>query len=57
MRMLFSFIGMWACFTFIIHTLVEASGKERLSIAKAVGFGFCTALLTGVFVVATIILF
>ena len=57
MRMLLSFIGLWACFTFIIHTLVEASGKERLSIAKAVGFGFCTALLTALFVLATIVLF
>jgi len=57
MRILLSFIGMWACFTFTIHALVEASGKERLSIAKAVGFGFCTALLTALFAVATIVLF
>lgn len=57
MRLVLSFVGMWVAFTLVAHVLVEASGKERLSIAKAVGFGFCTALLTALVTAVTIVLF
>lgn len=57
MRILLNFLGMWAMFTLAIHWLVEASGRERISVAKAVGFGFGTAVLTALLLFAVVVLF
>lgn len=57
MRILINFVGMWAAFTIAIYYLAHASTKERISVAKAVGFGFCTAALAAVVAVVTVFLF
>ena len=57
MRLFINFMGMWVSFTIAIYYIAHATNKERLSLAKAVGFGFCTAALAAMFAVALVILF
>jgi hypothetical protein len=57
MKLFISFLGMWGALTIASYLLMHATKAERISVAKAVGFGFVTALLTATITIAVVFLF
>jgi len=56
-KILANFMLAWLCITLAINSFMVMSNRERISLLKTVAYGFFTALLAFLSLIAIIILF
>ncbi len=56
-KMIFAFLAIFAVVFLVIQGVIAASGREKLQLAKVLGYSFACATLATLIAVAIVVLF